>query len=105
MNVVPADNRNAKIMLLTNPPVIINRFIMQIPTVPRTNPITAVFIFLVNLYINIAMINPVTIAEKITGRNSMKKTVEIVAIDPDALKSSVTFELLIAIVLVSYCIL
>lgn len=105
MNVILADNSNARIMSLINPSTIISMSIIQVPTVPRTNPIATVFLFLVNLRINIAIINPATIEGKITGRASMKKPVEMVEIEPDALKSSVTFELLITIVLMSYCIL
>lgn len=46
---------------------IIIRFIMQVLKIPKKNPITAVFLFLVKKYTDIAAINPIIIRGKKIG--------------------------------------
>ena len=116
MNVITADNTNDNVMIdgipnnddwnnvLLNPVIIIiGKFNIQVPKVPETNPNIARLIFLVNTYTDIATMNP-TIIEGIR-KGKIKKARKVGRKDErnsDALKSRVTFELLITIDLVSY---
>jgi hypothetical protein len=77
---------------------IISKFIVQVPTVPETNPNTAIFLFLVNTYTDIATMNPTIIEGTIKGIINKPRTVGRIAINFDVLKSSEIFELSIVIV-------
>jgi len=117
MKVIPADSSNDNVMIIGIPKdddssnaglpsgviLIISKFIMQVLTVPETNPKTTVFLFLVNMYKDNATMNPAIIEGIRKGKINKPKIVGRKAINLDVLKSRLTFELLITIVFVSYC--
>ncbi len=112
MKAMPADSNNDNVMIDGIPNIddsnkvslscaipIISKFIMQVLTVPETNPNIAIFLFLVNTYTDNATMNPAIIEGIRKGKIKKPKTVGRIAISMDVLKSSEIFELSIVIVL------
>ena len=113
MKAIPADSSNDRVMTDGNPKIddsnnvgvlsdvilIISKFIIQVLTVPKTNPNTAIFLFLVNIYADIATMNPAIIEGIMKGMINKLKTAGRIAMNIGVLKSSEIFELSIVMVL------